>query len=480
MPRSRPGHGRVEAGARPRPVLPGGTPTRAQVPGALQFRRGEGMWFDSGLVYLVTTADHKIHVYDTATGALSVLYEAAAVPGAPLSDPDNIHVSPRSGDVFVAEDNGGPDPMDVCIIAPDGQIARFMKMTGPDHGGSEVIGLTFDPSGTRFYVGSQRYAGTGVVYEIAGPFRPYTPPPARRRRRAPPPPRPGIPIGLTIARPISIAALIRRGLAIALTLDKASTVRFRLTARITTKGRRRTVTLASATRKPGAGATTLRLKPTKAGAKILRARRRQITATLEVRITTPGAPSEPCGGACACGPDHPPDASRGGRRIVQAIRDHRSDVRPRKRLCRYRCPGDLVRSAEYAFDRRPLLRRLLRPSHRPPAGGAAPDHAQGRRLGARARRRRRLQTAELKLHAVRTLVIGGLRPAAGAIGDALLDQRYLSFTVSIDLPGPFGIGHRPQEIAELAGGKRVNVRRLAHCLFGGQGTTAWNAFTTSG
>ena len=48
-----------------------------------------------------------------------------------------------------------------------------------------------------------------------------------------------------------------------------------------------------------------------------------------------------------------------------------------------------------APDRRPLRRRLHRPAHRPPAGGAAADHGQGRRLRARARRRGRLQAAEL-------------------------------------------------------------------------------------
>ena len=210
---------------------------------------------------------------------------------APLSDPDNIHVSPRSGDVFVSEDRGGGDPMDVCIIAPDGQIARFMTMTGTGHDGSEVIGLTFDPSGTRFYVGSQRFTPAGIVYEITGPFRPYTAPPPPPTPPAPAPmPLPAPVLGLTATGSISLATLIRRGLAIALTLDKASTVRFRLIARITSKGKRRTVTLATVTRKPAAGATSLRLKPTKAGAKILRGRRRQLTATLEVRITTPGAP----------------------------------------------------------------------------------------------------------------------------------------------------------------------------------------------
>ena len=44
------------------------------------------------------------------------------------------------------------------------------------------------------------------------------------------------------------------------------------------------------TRKPKAGLTTLRIKPTKAQAKLLRARRQSLTATVEVRITAPGAP----------------------------------------------------------------------------------------------------------------------------------------------------------------------------------------------
>jgi hypothetical protein len=264
----------------------GGTPTRDQVAGAIRYQRGEGMWFDSGLVYLVTTRDEKVHVYDTNTGMISVLYAAAA--DSPLRNPDNIHVSARSRDVFVAEDNGGADPLDVCILTPDGQLDRFLKITGAEHAGSEVIGLTFNPDGTRFYVGSQRAGTVGAVYEISGPFRPYTPPPAPPAPLPGPPAPPSVALALTIASRVSIASLIRRGLAVALTLDKASTVRLRLRARITTKGKRRTVTLASATRKPGVGSTRLRLKPTKAAAKLLRAQRRQLTATLEVRITTPG------------------------------------------------------------------------------------------------------------------------------------------------------------------------------------------------
>ena len=120
----------------------------------------------------------------------------------------------------------------------------------------------------------------------------------RGRRRATPTPNPdlatgapGLPIGIDVTRRISIPTLIAKGLAIGLTLDKAATVRVRLTARITEKGRRRTVTLATRANARPAAAPILRLKPTKAAAKLLRARRRHaLTATLEVRITTAGAP----------------------------------------------------------------------------------------------------------------------------------------------------------------------------------------------
>ena len=58
-------------------------------------------------------------------------------------------------------------------------------------------------------------------------------------------------------------------------------------------------------------------------------------------------------------------------------------------------PAGGLRFCVHAIDRRPLLRRVLRPPVGPPARGAAPRDAQGRRLRARARRRRRLQAAEL-------------------------------------------------------------------------------------
>ena len=148
------------------------------------------------------------------------------------------------------------------------------------------------------YLCSQRFQGTGIVYEISGQFRQERPPSAPdpgapsavaglgAGRSAP-----GLPIGIEVARRISIQSLIRTGLALGITLDKAATVRVRLTARLKTRnGRRRRMTLATATRRPGKGHTTLRIKPTKAQARLLRGRRQALTATIEVTLTTPGAP----------------------------------------------------------------------------------------------------------------------------------------------------------------------------------------------
>jgi hypothetical protein len=72
------------------------TPTRRQVPGATKFRRGEGMWFDSGTVYVATTSDSRIHAYDTRRERIEVLYEvsgpfrtSAAQTDQPAADGDD-------------------------------------------------------------------------------------------------------------------------------------------------------------------------------------------------------------------------------------------------------------------------------------------------------------------------------------------------------------------------------------------------------
>ena len=170
-------------------------PTRRQVKASTQFQRGEGIWFDSGIVYVATTSDSRIHAYNTRTKRMRVIYDGEKLQNPPLTDVDNVTVS-RSGDLYVCEDNGGDDPFDIAIITPkpDRRVARFLKLTGPQHGdpntpaASEVTGVAFNPSGRRMYFSSQRAFATGVTYEVRGPFRRERPgdgdrgiPPLRRR-----------------------------------------------------------------------------------------------------------------------------------------------------------------------------------------------------------------------------------------------------------------------------------------------------------
>ncbi len=166
----------------PRPRGGSDDPTRKQVPGSTEFKRGEGIWFDSGIVYVATTSDSKVHAYNTRTGRIKVIYNAARLENPPLTEVDNITVSSRSGDLFVCEDDGGDDPFDIAIITPGPRrrVARFLKLTneGPyQHGeggteaSSEVTGVTFNPAEDRIYFSSQRANLTGVIFEVRGPFR---------------------------------------------------------------------------------------------------------------------------------------------------------------------------------------------------------------------------------------------------------------------------------------------------------------------
>jgi len=181
------------------------TPTRRQLPEMTRFRRGEGIWFDAGVVYLATTSDSRIHAYDTITETIEVLYDGEATNG-PLRDVDNVTVS-RSGDLFVCED---ADDLNVCIISPEREVAEFLQVTGPEHSEGELCGAIFDPSGTRFYFSSQRAFGPGVIYEVTGPFRQERP-----ADRFPP--------NLSVIAPESIAArrLSRRGLPVEVRTSRA-------------------------------------------------------------------------------------------------------------------------------------------------------------------------------------------------------------------------------------------------------------------
>lgn len=276
------GDGRVTWVAVPDPTGRS-APTRRQVEGMTRFKRGEGIWFDAGVVYVATTSDSKVHAYDTRAERMTVIYDKAALADPPLLNPDNLTVS-SSGDIFVAEDSGEDDPLDLGIITPEGEIARFLKFTGPQHGRgeaiSEVAGPVFDPSGTRLYVSSQRAFGTGQVYEITGPFR---------QGRAAGAPLGGVRdpapvLGLVVPRRRTRRVFLRRGIPVALTLDEPAEVTVVLRTTLRAAGRTRTVTLGRRSESLGRGPALLRVGlDARARERIGGRRRLRVTAEVAIR-----------------------------------------------------------------------------------------------------------------------------------------------------------------------------------------------------
>ena len=238
----------------------GDTPTRKQVPEATKFNRAEGIWFDSGMVYVATTGDSKVHAYDTVGSRIEVLYDREKIANPELQMPDNLSVS-SAGDLFVAENHEAEDGhLDVMLLTPDLVIAPFVSVEGPKHiydnpilGPSELTGPVFDPSGTRFYFTSQRARaagggsepGPGEVYEVTGPFRvqrpssgPLSPGNPREagqsvgsgQGQSPGAGLVGAALGIEVPRRISFRELRRRGLPVAMTVDGPARVDVRVFA----------------------------------------------------------------------------------------------------------------------------------------------------------------------------------------------------------------------------------------------------------
>ena len=124
------------------------------MPGATQFARAEGIWFDSGTVYVATTGDSRIHAYDARRRRVEVIYDGLATRDAPLLRVDNITAS-RAGELFVCEDIATAE-IDLGVLTPSREVSRFLTATGPNHAASELTGPAFDPSGERLYLSSQR------------------------------------------------------------------------------------------------------------------------------------------------------------------------------------------------------------------------------------------------------------------------------------------------------------------------------------
>lgn len=279
------GEGKVKWVAVPDPGGGSDNPTRRQVPEAAHFNGGEGTWYDEDIVYFTTKGDERVWTYHVADRSLHVMYDPKAVgPDAPLSGVDNITVSP-AGEVYVCED--GRDH-DICLITPDFQVTRFLKLDPVKHSGplepsplagNETVGVVFSPDGSRMYFGAQRsfaeagFGPRGVVYEVTGPF---TRPPAVAARDTRPPS-----VLLGVRPRIRVSQLSTAGLPFRLGLDELSSVDAWLRV---PKARGRGVRTIAKLSSPVAlrGNVLLRLEPGKAARRAM-AGRRSTRAVLTIR-----------------------------------------------------------------------------------------------------------------------------------------------------------------------------------------------------
>lgn len=155
---------------------PAGLPveTRYQVPTAAVFKGGEGCWYDDGTVFFTCKGSNRVWAYDTAASRVDLVYDAGEIGAdAPLTGVDNIVVHAATHDLFVAEDGGN---MELVQITRGRVVAPFLRYPVPH---SEIAGPAFDPSGTRLYFASQAKRHEtddngnvvyGEIIEVTGPF----------------------------------------------------------------------------------------------------------------------------------------------------------------------------------------------------------------------------------------------------------------------------------------------------------------------
>ncbi len=141
------------------------TRTRHQVKEATQFKGGEGIWYQKGLILFATKRDNRIWVLDIAEQTIKVLYDANSHENAILKGVDNLAMSP-SGELLVAEDGGD---MQLVLLNANGDPSPLLQIVG--QAGSELTGPAFSPDGQRLYFSSQRGLNSekrlGITYEIS-------------------------------------------------------------------------------------------------------------------------------------------------------------------------------------------------------------------------------------------------------------------------------------------------------------------------
>jgi secreted PhoX family phosphatase len=148
--------------------------------GGAIFSRLEGIFYDSGKVYLVSTQGGdtpagepppagygdgfgQLWVYDTLQSTLTLLFESPS--RTVLELPDNLCISPQKS-ALLCED--GPVENFLRGITPQGEIFDFARNVIPRREGDEFAGSTFSPDGHVLFVNIQ--ASSGLTFAIWGPF----------------------------------------------------------------------------------------------------------------------------------------------------------------------------------------------------------------------------------------------------------------------------------------------------------------------
>ncbi len=131
----------------------------AQSKGAAVFRRGEGMWYDKGLIYFVSTTggnsgQGQVWVYDPAVETLTLVVESKS--SSELDNVDNITVAP-DGSLYLCEDS-----TQACVVGVD-RLGRLFKFARNNYDSSEFAGACFSADGRILFVNQQ---GPGITYCI--------------------------------------------------------------------------------------------------------------------------------------------------------------------------------------------------------------------------------------------------------------------------------------------------------------------------
>ncbi|MEM0955419.1 MAG: alkaline phosphatase PhoX [Pseudomonadota bacterium] len=163
---------------------------QGEAKGGARMRRGEGCWYQDGVIYVVDTSGGaagkgQVWAYVPGDEQLTALFVS---PDAVTADnPDNVTVTPK-GAVIVCEDGGGVQLEDgssigtrMIGIGQDGASFVFAEnnmlleaelpgrpfIAPADYRSQEWAGVCFDPAGQYLYVNIQT---PGVTFAITGPW----------------------------------------------------------------------------------------------------------------------------------------------------------------------------------------------------------------------------------------------------------------------------------------------------------------------